>query len=37
MMELGLAAIPGAVVVEQHKPPLRPSQLSQPLATKIIQ
>ena len=37
MMEQGLAPIPGAVVVEQGKPPLRAPLLSQPWATKIIQ
>jgi hypothetical protein len=37
MMERGLAPIPGAVVVEEHKPPLRAPLLRQPLATKIIQ
>jgi hypothetical protein len=33
----GLAPIPGAVVVEEHKPPLRTLLASLPPATKFIQ
>jgi hypothetical protein len=37
MMERGLAPIPGAVVVEEHKPPLRTPLAGLPPATKFIQ